>query len=265
MTRRKRAGKIRCNETAHRRALANPTTASLVKELRIHWKSLDPVERGDRLVDLTALGCSTRGLGEELGQCATTVRRHIAIAKLPAAQREAVRNGKSAKKILAIKAAQNRVQRAPERVRADSETGGLSDEMADVVLDFCRTIKGVPERPVQKPMVSLFLERVTSAMNTFQESNQALPRFSKRLSTRELSKRTRPTEGEGEFWMEYQARWLARVISAKTPERPIWKRALQKTTRRANELEPRKTPRQRYDEKVKHLAWISQGPERRKY
>ena len=29
--------------------------------------------------------------------------------------------------------------------------------MADVVLDSCRTIKGVPERPVQKPMVSLFL------------------------------------------------------------------------------------------------------------
>ena len=49
-------------------------------------------------MDLTALGCSTRGLGEELGQSATTVRRHIAIAKLPAAQREAVRNGKSAKK-----------------------------------------------------------------------------------------------------------------------------------------------------------------------
>jgi hypothetical protein len=265
MTRRRKTGKKRTNETAHWRALADSKVASLIKDLRIRWKSLDGIERGDRPRDLAGLGCSTRGLGKALGQSATSIRRHIDISKLPNADREALRNGQSAKKILAKKAVADRARRARERVRADNETGVLSDEMADLILDFCRTRKGVPETPVWKSALPQFMECVTNAVNAQKDSGRSYLRLSKRLSTQELFKRTRPPQEKGELWMEYKARWLARVICARTPEGPIWQRALQKTARRAKELEPPKTPLQHFDERAKYFEWLNRGPERRKY
>ena len=265
MTRRRKTGKKRTNETTHRLALADPKVASLVKDLRIRWKSLDGVERGDRLRELAGLGCSTRGLEKALGQSATSIRRHIGISKLPNADREALRNGESAKNILARKAMADRARRARERVRVDNETGVLSDEMADLILDFCRTQEGVPETPVWKSAIPQFMECVTMAVNAQQDSERSYLKLSKRLSTQELFKRTRPAQEKEEFWMEYQARWLARIICARTPEGPIWQRALEKTARRAKELEPKRSPLQGYDERVQYTAWLNQGPERRKY
>jgi hypothetical protein len=264
MTRRRKTGKKRTNETTHRLALADPKVASLAKDLRIRWKSLDRVKRGDRLRELAGLGCSTRGLEKALGQSATSIRRYIDISKLPNADREALRNGESAKKILARKAMADRARRARERVRVDNETGVLSDEMADLILDFCRTQKGIPETPVWKSAIPQFMECVTRAVHAQQDSERSYLRLSKRLSPRELFRRTRPAQEKEEFWTEYQARWLARLICARTPEPPIWQRALEKTARRANELEPQRSPLQQFREEVEYFAWLSQGPEPRK-
>ena len=81
--RRERRKAIRRNVTAHVRAVADSTVAAMIKDLRQRWRSLDRVERGERLRKLTSLGCSTRGLERALRQSATSIRRHIDLANLP--------------------------------------------------------------------------------------------------------------------------------------------------------------------------------------
>src|ERR1035438_10922405 len=71
------------HQSLHRRTMADPKVAEMVAVLREGWPEMGPVERGDRLRELTALGCSTRGLEEELKQSATSIRRHIVLAELP--------------------------------------------------------------------------------------------------------------------------------------------------------------------------------------
>ena len=83
--------KGRVNLTVNRRAMADPKVKLLINELQSGWDRIGSVERGDRLRALVSLGCSTRGLGKELKQSATNIRRHIALRSLPAADCKAVR------------------------------------------------------------------------------------------------------------------------------------------------------------------------------
>src|ERR1017187_3200339 len=92
--------KKRAYETAHWRTMADPAVRKLVSYLQLGWKSMGPLERGRLLHELAALGCSTRGLEKELGQSATSIRRHIVLATLPEADRKAIEYGASSKKIL---------------------------------------------------------------------------------------------------------------------------------------------------------------------
>jgi hypothetical protein len=99
-TRRKRSD--RGNLKVHRRTLADPRVQKLIRSLSRKWQKIDRVERGERLLDLAKLGCSTRGLGEALAQSATNIRRYMAFPALPEREREAIRSGSSAKQILAL-------------------------------------------------------------------------------------------------------------------------------------------------------------------
>jgi hypothetical protein len=142
MTRKKKARsketKSHVHDTAHRRAMAKPKVPKLVDTLRRRWTTMSRVERRNRLLKLAALNCSTRGLGIELKQSATSIRRHMAIAQLPEADREAIETGSSAKKILAQKASVERMRHQHERIVEDRETGAPSDELATLTPEFCR-------------------------------------------------------------------------------------------------------------------------------
>lgn len=97
--------------------------------------------RGERLQRLISLGCSTRGLGAELGKSATTIRRHMVIAGLPAADRRAIEGGASAKGILKLKETADRIQRIQARVDKDQKKGAISDQIASIILWFCHARK----------------------------------------------------------------------------------------------------------------------------
>jgi hypothetical protein len=58
----------------------------------------------------------------------------MTIAALPETEREAIRNGASAKKILARKAGADRLRNMRERVALDMRTGELSERLADMIL-----------------------------------------------------------------------------------------------------------------------------------
>jgi hypothetical protein len=154
--------------TAHRRAVADAKLRKLIDELRDKWNGTGRIERGERLRELSALGCSARGLGEELGQSATTVRRHIELANLPESQRNAVKRGASAKKILQRKALFERRKRARKRIEDDQKTGSLSDEIAGIMIEFCRGKKRLRLTPILKVEFALFLGEVTNYLSGFE-------------------------------------------------------------------------------------------------
>ena len=125
-------------KTAHRQIAKKPAIQRAIRKLSRDWKQLDPVERGDLLCALTSAGCSGRGLAEDLGQSPTNIRRHLTLANLPDAEREAVKAGKSAKRILELKAREDRRRRMQQRIDEDRRTGAISDQLADHIIEFCK-------------------------------------------------------------------------------------------------------------------------------
>lgn len=147
----RRESKENSHQSAHRRAMTNPRVRKLVTSLRRRWDSLDPLQRGDRLSELTALGCSRRGLEKELKQSATSLRRHIALARLTEPGRQAVAAGASRKRILAIKAREDRGAFWQQRVLEEQKTGTPSDEVASMILEFCRGVGARRASPFSGP------------------------------------------------------------------------------------------------------------------
>src|SRR3989442_191446 len=63
-----------------------------------NWSTLLRFEKGQRLKELVARGCSRRGLAERTGASETIVRRRVDPANLFLAEREAVESGKASVK-----------------------------------------------------------------------------------------------------------------------------------------------------------------------
>lgn len=209
---------------------------SKVAGLRDEWNLLGRVERGDRLRELVALGCSTRGLAAELGIGGRTVCRHLEIAALPEQDRETISRGASAKKVLARKAEQQRRLRVLQRVGLERETGKPSDRLASIVLRFCRGGSGVHK--VYAEEVPSFLTSVAAYLSRLGAYGARTPRFPGRSGLAERVEQLRPKNDPDVLWIEHQAEWLARVVWSYTQEQIIWETALRKAERRSTkELE----------------------------
>lgn len=263
--RRKTAKGTHKHVTAHRRALADPIVVKLIAGIRKRWKAKDGIERGDRLRELVALGCSARGLGKDLRLSATTIRRHIELATLPAKGRDAVKAGASAKKILASKAIDDRRRRRKQRIDGDRRSGLLSDEVAGIILEFCRA-QGEPSRTaILEAEFTMFMNSVAYCLQDFGVHGQRGIKATKIMGIAGLFEQTQPRALAGTFWMDYQAEWLANIVLAKAPEPPIWERSLTKAQKRAAELnvEDMRTPLEAYDDNEARLAEIRFGPNNR--
>jgi hypothetical protein len=240
MKRRKRKTQAnKTNATRHRRALAVGETAALAKILKHEWKDLDVVERGDLLQKLVAMGCSTRGLSEQVGQSATSIRRHLELASQSKEVRELIRKGVSKKKVLDANARRRRIQHMQDRLRVDASTGNISTALADEVIAFCKGEYGLPETPVLECDLPLFLSEVEEVLLRFERTAEPKRRISKRKSPKARLKALRPTVSEDQLWIHSHALWLAKVIWSSCSERAIWERALRKVEQRSTELRPK--------------------------
>jgi hypothetical protein len=236
----------------------------LVSKLQQGWGSMGTLERGERLCELSSLGCSTRGLETDLQQSTTSIRRHMALAKLPEKDRRAIQAGASAKKILALKAIADRHKRQQQRVDEDRKTGALSDRIATNILEFCRAGKQLRKNPILAGDVPILLNTVEWHLSQFAASGHRPVRVSQKLELKARFRKMRPIEAEDTFWINYQGEWLANVVWASAPERPIRERALQKAASRAGELIPKRTPSELYQDRKRRLAEIFASPARRK-
>ena len=256
--------KKRAHDTVHRRRMTDSTVRELVSKLLQGWGSMGPLERGERLCELSSLGRSTRGLETELQQSATSIRRHMALAKLPEKGRKAIQAGASAKKILVLKAIADRHKRRQQRVDEDRKTGALSDQLATTILEFCRAGKQLRKSPILKGDVPILLKEVEWHLSQFAASGHRPVRVSQKLKLNARFRKMRPTKAEDTFWMNDQGEWLANVVWASAPERPIRQRALQKAEKRAGELTPKRTPSEMYQDRALRLAQIFASPAGRK-
>ena len=200
------------NRTKHRRAMEKPEVRKRVDILQRGWTTMGFPERGKQLGALAALGCSTRGLGKEMKQSATSIRRHIKIAGLPEDDRKAIGAGSSAKTILARNATADRQRRIQKRVDEDQKTGALSDAAATMILEFCRSGKELRKDPVMTRAFPNFLNRVRGIIRSFETSGRKTISASKKLEIPSFFKKTRPHVTKGKPAHVHQEEWLAKYF-----------------------------------------------------
>ncbi len=230
------------NLTAHHKAMANSKVQALVKALRDGWESIGTLERTKRLIELTALGCSQRGLEKELKQPATKIRRHIGRG-LPE-QREADTPPPLviARMRLEQMALDEAEKRRKQRLKDDEETGAVSDKIATIVFEFCRGQEGLPDSQILKADLQVFLDSAENQLNYFEANHFREIQISKGISTRKVFELSQPDELEDEFWLVHRGRWVAKIVWAYAPERAIWTRVLSKVRSRKDELDPPPAP-----------------------
>ena len=263
MKRRKPAPPKRNNATRHRRTAAKPEVKILTSKLRRHWKKLNPIDRGDRLRKLLELGCSRRGLGEDLGLSPTTIRRHSTLATLSEEVREAIRAGFSVKKALAQKANADKQRKRLERIALDERTGEISDRLTEIILTFCKTIKGVPPAPISEGALVTFLSEVRNRIWEMEHRGLRRLKLPKPLDLRRRFIQLRPPAVKDDLPLIQLIDWLAILIFNEESERVIWERAIEKAGLRAKEL--RKPHQQEVRERNQWRLEISAGPPRRRY
>ena len=250
--------------TVHRKIAEKPSIQRAIRKLSQNWKHLDPVERGESLDTLIVAGCSRRGLAKELGQSATSIRRHITLANLPDAEREAVKAGKSAKRILALKAQEDRRRQMQRRIDKDRRTGTISDQLADHIIEFCKANRSnVTAR--DPDMLTHFFSAVRNSLNRPDWGREPAKKLRKGLPLKRRFTLTRPQPDGDEFITEHLARWLASFLRSEAPESLLQERALEKADIRRKELDVDKSPMQLYRETVKRFQYLSESPARRRY
>jgi len=237
----KLAKQSRRNKNQHYRSKLNPRIQELIEILRRSWGTIGLVDRGQRINRLVSAGCSNRGLGRELGVSETSIRRHAEIAELPESDRKAIDAGESAKRILLAKKAAALRRERLRRVDQDMRTGALSNEIASIILEFCRTRHGLKKQPITKAMLPTFLDNVGSYLRKFEQTALRTLKAPKELEPRELFRKTRPRAAKNTPAMVYQAEWLAEALWLIAPETPIRASALVKARKRTKELLPRRT------------------------
>ena len=223
-------------KTAHLLAMSKAAIRKRVEELRRDWDRLDSVERGDTLRDLVGRGCSIRGLADDLGIPPTTIRRYMTLSALPEADRMALRNGKSAKKALARKAALDLQKDSRERLAEERKSGTPSDQLATIILDFCRTTDGVPETPIGECDILSLLMRVREITHGDFGPPPAPIKLTRNIGMAELFQKTQPPDFADELWLEHRAQWIAVIAISVSPEFHIRETALNRVEQRASEL-----------------------------
>jgi hypothetical protein len=244
----KPAKQKRRNKNQHYRATLIPNVRKLIEFLRNSWAVMGAVERGQRINKLVSVGCSKRGLGKDLGIPETNIRRHAEIAGLPESDRKAIDSGQSAKEILIAMKTTALQREMRRRIDQDARTGALSDEIAGIILESCRTGYRLRKRPIIKAMLPSFLDNVGSHLRKFEQTDHRPLKAPTKLEPRELFQKTRPRARKNTPDMVYQAEWLAEALWLIAPESPIRASALSKARKRAGELLPKRTPSESFED-----------------
>jgi hypothetical protein len=263
MTRARKPAKVhRTNKNRHYRSKLKPKVQKLIDVLRTGWAAMGALERGQRINRLVSIGCSRRGLGRELKQSATSIRRHVEIACLPEEDRRAIAAGASVKKILALKANTARQRERQQRVDEDNRTGALSRDVATTIIEFCRLGKQLRKDPMIRGNFRRLLDRVKTHLRDFEAAGHRTPKMSKARGPHKLFWKVRPRKVKNSNQLVHQGEWLAEVLWLIEPEPSIRARGLEKALGRAKELPYQKTAIEMWEDRITWLKEVSASPVR---
>jgi hypothetical protein len=208
-----------------------------ISSLYRKWDLLDPITRGERLLELTQLGCSRRGLAEELSVSATNIRFHLDLTALNPSNQEAVKAGSSAKEAINQLQKQREIQARIDRIRQEQATSGISDQLAkDIALFLAKERIWRGDEDFKPKAVTIgedYVERFFAELRWAFEVRFIGPAAIPRLTPRHkdftvICQATCPDQKEYEFWFAWLADWLALSLLIAAPEVHIRDAALKK-------------------------------------
>jgi hypothetical protein len=149
----------------------------------------------------------------------------------------------------------------------DQKTGRLSDEIAGIMIEFCRGKKRLRLTPILKVEFPHFLRDVAIHLSDFEAKGKLAIKATKRLGIAGLFRQARPSIAGERFWTDIQAEWLANIVWAKAKERPVWQNTLEKAELRSGELDvkAKRTLIQILRETYVRRQALGATPVRRKY
>jgi hypothetical protein len=225
--------RARSRSTRHARFKRNDAVRRKISTLIRVWDIADAATRGERLKELITLGCSRRGLAEDIGVSATSIRFHLDLTELSLAEAEAVRNGGSAKKAFLSVQNQRAESARIERMRQERETAAVSDQLANDIAGFC--LRPHQWRADEKPVlicegdIEMLFREVGSCVGMYRRDRLLTPpAASTRLTFEAVSQARRPDPKQFDFWFGWLAEWLALTLLSAAPDAPILDAALRK-------------------------------------
>jgi hypothetical protein len=206
-------------------------------ELRNGWDVLDAVTRGEQLRELIALGCTRRGLADDLCVSPTNIRFHLDLAEITPTEKQALKAGGFAKQAFEMLQRRRAAEARMDRIRREQATAAVSDQLAQDIVAFCNT------RHVWKQDLDQLNKRIVFGDDLterfFVELNGNIE-----MRLRGLLPKPRPTplnmkfwavcqtlepdQRHYDFWLSWMVEWLAQAILAAAPEASIRDAALKK-------------------------------------
>lgn len=229
--------KKRSRTTKHCRIKRTATARQKISSLLQAWDVLDPVTRGELLRELIILGCTRRGLAEDLRVSPTNIRFHLDLAEIDPTEKRAVKAGCSAKQAFEKLRQRRETQARMDRIRREQETSAVSDQLAKDIVAFCNTRhvwKQDRDDPAKKIVFGDDLtERFFAELNWAIEMlvRGALPKphpAPLNMEFRAVCRALQPDQKHYDFWLSWLVEWLALAIMAAAPEAAIRDAALKK-------------------------------------
>ncbi len=243
-------------KTAHQPIACSPEVKPLVLKLRQDWKNLDVDERVSRLQDIVSPGCSIRGLSRDLDVPEATLRRCLKFASTPEPKPAAVKTGVPDKKPMGIDIARDCAQEGMNEIVKEKPPRDLSDEVADIMLDFCKN--AVHGEPIRGSELVTFLVEVKKLVRSGGGPTLASLQMSPKISWPQRYRMTRPPDIFGKDRLRYRAKWLVNILESTAPE-SIRETAFAKATQRAAELMPQPTPGEKKPTRIHPLQFVEHG------
>lgn len=108
----------------------------------------------------------------------------------------------------------------------------MSDEGAEIILDFCFTKRRGPKTPILDIDIPTLLNRVREITRGLSVTRPVRIRLPQKISLVGFYRLARPEENPEEFWFEHLAGWLANILVNIAPELAIREDAMDKAEER---------------------------------
>jgi hypothetical protein len=213
----------RNRSTKHARTKRNSALRKKISALGRSWDYLDPVTRGEKLRELINLGCTRRGLADDLRVSATNIRFHLDLSDLSPAEQADVKAGASAKRAFIALQKQRETNARAERIREERITAAISTQLARDIALFCTEPHpfGANKNPAVlcEGDIEVFFVDLDRALEMRLRGYDFIPPPApKHLDFQAICRKLEPRQDDSVLWFSWLAEWLALAMLSAAPD-----------------------------------------------